>query len=225
MSVDLTEREVAGRCWLRLEGLRPLCRLLKLRETNLLKHLFIAVGCASLIGCGSAVTREQRADADVVPEITLNLPTETACQCLPTAESDAKDHTFLERGIENLSRGEHIEAIKAFQRYQRLEKTELAAWETGIAIAFTSTLPNSPFYDAESSRATYARLKKSYRKEFKVHQSVLLMRDALEMFVAMLDQTEELERANAALAEDLEKREKALKRLRDLTLGAREESL
>ena len=53
----------------------------------------------------------------------------------------------------------------------------------------------------------------------------MVMRDALEMFVAMLDQKAELERANEALAEDLDKREKALKRLRDLTLGAREESL
>lgn len=191
----------------------------------MLKRLFIVIGCVSLIGCGSTVTREQQTEAEVVPEITLNLPTEAPCQCPTVVEEDKKDHTFLERGIESLTRGEHIEAVQAFQRYQRLEKTDLAAWETGVAIAFTSTLPNSPFYDAESSRAAYARLKKNYRREFKAHQSVLVMRDALEMFVAMLDQTAELERANAALAEDLEKREKALKRLRDLTLGAREESL
>ena len=191
----------------------------------MLKRLFIVIGCTSLIGCGSAVTREPQAETEVVPEITLNLPTETACQCSSLVEGEKKDHTFLERGIESLTRGEHIEAVQAFQRYQRLEKTDLAAWETAVAIAFTSTLPNSPFYDAESSRAAYARLKKNYRKDFKAHQSIMVMRDALEMFVAMLDQKAELERANEALAEDLDKREKALKRLRDLTLGAREESL
>jgi hypothetical protein len=57
-----------------------------------------------------------------------------------------------------------------------------------------------------------------------VHSGVLLMRDSLEMFVSMLDHADDLRRQADGLQDDLDKREKALKRLRDLTLGSREES-
>jgi len=59
-----------------------------------------------------------------------------------------------------------------------------------------------------------------------VHETILLMRDALEIFVALhqkiddeQNQKDVLVEKNEVLAENLEKREEALRRLRELTLG------
>ena len=57
------------------------------------------------------------------------------------------------------------------------------------------------------------------------HPSVLLMLNSLETFVSLLDASDQLAQTNEVLKSDLEKREKALKRLRDLTLGSREDAL
>jgi hypothetical protein len=85
-------------------------------------------------------------------------------------------------------------------------------------------MPSSPFFEPQSSRASFERLSKQYRADMRVHSGVLVMRDSLEMFVSMLENTDELRRQVDGLQDDLDKREKALKRLRDLTLGSREES-
>ena len=50
-----------------------------------------------------------------------------------------------------------------------------------------------------------------------------MMRDALETFVAMDRKITKLNSDNKALSEDLAKREEALKRLRELTLGQKVE--
>ena len=56
-----------------------------------------------------------------------------------------------------------------------------------------------------------------------VHNKILMMRDALETFVAMDSKITKLDSDNTALREDLAKREEALKRLRELTLGQKVE--
>ena len=88
-----------------------------------------------------------------------------------------------------------------------------------IAIAYDSMLPDSPFYDPAAARTAYGKLKDQQVGGVPVHTKALMMRDALKTFVAMEQQINDLESDNALLRQDLEKREEALKRLRELTLG------
>ena len=151
-----------------------------------------------------------------VPELTLNLPEQQDCTCVVTEQAD---YTFLEKGFSALVAGEHIEAVQHFQRYQRLESSPQAAWEADIAIAYDSMMPSSPFYDPGAARKSYTRLKSEQVEGAQVHEKVLLMQDSLDIFVAMELQLSTLKGENVVLKEELEKREEALKRLRELALG------
>jgi hypothetical protein len=155
-----------------------------------------------------------------VPELTLNLA-EQNCNCEIAA--DAADYTFLEKGFSELVEGDHIEAVQSFQRYQRLEKSAEADWESGIAIAYVSTLPKSPFYDPVEAQKAFSVLKKQKKQQNvkgkNVHERALFMRDALEAFLVMQRHVNDLQTANTTLKQDLKKREEALKRLRELALG------
>jgi hypothetical protein len=155
-------------------------------------------------------------DPNDVPEITLNLPNNAGCVCEQTPEND---YTFLEKGFESLARSDYIEAVQHFQRYQRLEKSERAQWESAIAIAYVSYLPNSPFYDPDAARKSYRKLRKQ-RGDFPLaHGQAMMMSESMEGFVTLDRHVDDLEESNAVLKEDLAKREEALKRLRELTLG------
>jgi hypothetical protein len=173
-----------------------------------------------LQACSSAPATQQSAPEsapEAVPEITLNLPEQAQdCACVVTGEAD---YTFLDKGFNALVAGDHIEAVQYFQRYQRLESSPQANWEAGIAIAYDSMLPDSPFYDPAAARTAYGKLKDQQVGGVPVHTKALMMRDALKTFVAMEQQINDLESDNALLRQDLEKREEALKRLRELTLG------
>ena len=173
-----------------------------------------------LQACSSAPATQQSAAEsapEAVPELTLNLPEQAQdCACVVTEEAD---YTFLDKGFNALVAGDHIEAVQYFQRYQRLESSPQANWEAGIAIAYDSMLPDSPFYDPAAARTAYGNLKDQQVGGVPIHTKALMMRDALETFVAMEQQISDLESDNALLRQDLEKREEALKRLRELTLG------
>ena len=176
--------------------------------------------CLLLAACSAPQPQEPVAPArnpeDV--KLTLNLPAQSAdCDCV-SAQEDQQDHTFLERGVRTLAAGEHIEAVQYFQRYQRLEKAPLAQWEARLAIAYVSMLPDSPFYDVAAVRETYADLKRR-EPEGQKHFSIVLMQQALDSFVLLERHVEDLESRASMLQEDLAKREQALKRLRELTLG------
>jgi hypothetical protein len=150
------------------------------------------------------------------PELTLNL-SEEGCDCGPPAPTT--DRTFLDRGIASLAADEHIEAVQHFQRYGRLEKSELAHWEAGIAIAFVSTLRDSPFYDEAGARSAYRRLRGQRHSDWRVDDRVALLYLALESFNDLHRHMGDLRDVNVTLREDLKKREEAIKRLRELTLG------
>lgn len=152
---------------------------------------------------------------DAVPELTLNLP-KGNCICVA---DDQPDYTFLERGFIALIEGDHIEAVQSFQRYQRLEESPEAQLEAAIAIAYVSTLSKSPFYDPVEARKANRKLYKKLKPGMEVHPKILLMRESLETFGVMQHHIVNLEASNATLAEDLRKREVALKRLRELALG------
>ena len=153
------------------------------------------------------------------PEITLNLPQQN-CSC---DVAEAADYTFLEKGFSELVAGDHIEAVQSFQRYQRIEKSAEADWESGIAIAYVSTLSKSPFYNPDEAQKAFSVLKKQKKEQNvkgkNLHEKSLFMRDALEAFLVMQRHVNDLQLTNATLRADLSKREEALKRLRELALG------
>jgi len=159
------------------------------------------------------------AESGPIPELTLNLPQQN-CSCEVV---QAPDYTFLEKGFTALVAGDHIEAVQSFQRYQRLEKSAEADWESGIAIAYMSTLSKSPFYSPFEAQKAFKILqikKKEQKVKGKnVHEKSIFMQGSLEAFVALQRHINDLQIANATLEQDLRKREEALKRLRELALG------
>ena len=181
----------------------------------------MVLACVMLSACNTATQVDDAPpDPNSVPELTLNLPDQADCQCVDTPE---RDYTFLERGYSALALREYLDAVEYFQSYQRLEQRADAQWEAAIAIAFVSMLPENPLYDAEEARKSWRQLTKEYSPEMQVHDQAIVMHDALASFSAMDRRVSDLEADNAALREELEKREEALKRLRELTLGQRAE--
>jgi len=160
----------------------------------------------------TAASREHPPQA---PDVKLNL--EPDAQFAPAQPAD--DSSLLDKGFRALAAGEHIEAVKYFQRYQKLESSPLADWEATMAIAYDSMLPQSPFYDPEAARESFLQLIARPVDTARAHETVLLMRGSLATFVELELQLEKLRSENAILTEDLEKREEALRRLRELTLG------
>ncbi|HBM84032.1 MAG TPA: hypothetical protein DD459_10215, partial [Halieaceae bacterium] len=143
-------------------------------------------------------------------------PSQSECACATPA---SRDYTFLERGYRALSEGDAVAALQHFQRYKRLEVEPAAQWEADIAIAYLGMLPDSPFYDHDAAEATFRRLVAQLTAEMQVHPTALLMRDSLAAFALLNRHISDLESSNATLREDLQKREEAIKRLRELTLG------
>ncbi len=182
----------------------------------------ILVALFLLQACTAAKPVEEMKPAtekEPIPELTLNLAEEN-CSC---ELAEGLDYTFLEKGFSELVAGDHIEAVQSFQRYQRLEQSAEANWESGIAIAYVSTLPKSPFYDPVEAQKAFNILKTQKKEQGvkgkNLHERALFMRDALEAFLVMQRHMNDLQVANTTLAQDLKKREEALKRLRELALG------
>ena len=198
--------------------------------TAIRSALPLAVMLVLLQGCASAPDQPASeatnatsvpaaAEADPVPELTLNIPDTESCACIASPAGEGRDLTFLERGFSSLVAGEYIEAVQYFERYKRLEDSPASDWEAGVAIAYISMLAESPFHDPETARKSYRKLRKKYGEELKVHESVLMMRDSLETFIGMDRRLDELQTENQRLEKELAKRDAAIKRLRELTVG------
>jgi tetratricopeptide (TPR) repeat protein len=166
------------------------------------------------LSVAAPVAAEQKPAA----EITLNLPdqAETSRDCAPAT---AVDRTFLDKGFTALAAGDHREAVSYFRRYQRLESSPGVDWEAGIAIAYDKMLPESPYYNWRAAREDYLRLVRDKPKGLQVHEQILLMQEALAVFADLHVRINDLQKESDILSENLEKREEALRRLRELTLG------
>lgn len=151
-------------------------------------------------------------------ELTLNLPDQSAANCACTPATGV-DRTFLDKGFSALAAGDHREAVNYFRRYQRLESSPAVDWEASIAIAYDKMLPDSPYYNWRAARESYLRLMREQPPGAPLHQQILLMRDALAIFSDLHVQINDLQKESDILTENLEKREEALRRLRELTLG------
>ena len=135
-----------------------------------------------------------------------------------------KNISWLEQGFKALADGNHISAVQFFQSYSRVNNTLAADWEASIAIAYVSMLPGSPFYDMKAVRISYTQLSAWSIDDSSVNSQIVLMRDALEAFVSLHRELRDLERDNEFLEATLAKRESALRRLRELTLGQQREA-
>lgn len=156
------------------------------------------------------------AAAGDVPELQLNFPQQDKCDCSPARAK--QDYTFLEKGYRALLDGEYDDAMESFQRYQRLESSPRADLEAGIAIAYVRMLPRSSFYDPVAARTAFRALREQNAKALRVHDYTRLMRQSLLNLLELQEDIDKLRADKAVLKEDLQKREEALKRLRDLTL-------
>ena len=134
------------------------------------------------------------------------------------AETTTKS-TFLDQGISALAIGEHISAVQLFQRHAWQNDSLIANWEASIAIAYVSMLPGSPFYDMEAVRISYTQLAAWSIDSASASSQIILMRDAIDAFISLDRRLADLERDNELLEENLATRERALRRLRELTLG------
>jgi hypothetical protein len=181
----------------------------------------LAAACLALLlqACASAPVDEGQAGAgESVPELTLNLPDQSdpSCAC---GEEQPADHNLLEKGLRALATGDHKEAVSYFRRYQRLETSPAVDWEAEIAVAYDKMFPRSPYYNSKAASESYHRLKRQQPEDVEVHPTILMMRDALALLVALHQKIDDQQNENDVLVENLEKREEALKRLRELTLG------
>jgi hypothetical protein len=182
-------------------------------------RILACLTCLLLTACGGNPERSpDPATPESVPELTLNLPS-ADCSC----QQEQQDYTFLEKGFRALEAGEYLESLQYFQRYQRIEKTASADAEARIAMAYLSILPESPIFDREAAAASYAELRRDANGDLELHEKILLMRASLETFLDLQQQVDRLKLSNSNLRLELEKREDAIKRLRDLTLGRESE--
>lgn len=184
-----------------------------LRERVPLGVVLSALAALMLSACSSQPAATSSSEAAELPELNLNLPGDCAC------ETAQETRTFLEKGVDALNDGAYLESLKYFQSYQRIENTALANIEAGIAIAYLSTLPDSPIYDRPEAYKSYLALRQKIEAGADLHEPVRIMQYALESFLDNYNQLERLKRSNGSLRAELEKREEAITRLRDLTLG------
>jgi hypothetical protein len=173
-------------------------------------RLLLLLTALILSACGSTP-----AEPEPVPELNLNLPP-AECKC---QEEQQADFTFLEKGFAALHDGEYLESLQYFQRYQRIEQSAIADIEARIAIAYLSILPQSPIFDSAAARDSYREIRQDIQPDWQLHPRVQVMQDSLESFLDMQAELSELERDNRDLRKELQRREEAIKRLRDLTLG------
>ncbi|MBK6509271.1 MAG: hypothetical protein IPG64_04790 [Haliea sp.] len=153
-----------------------------------------------------------------IGELDLNLPQsgDEACNCAP---QPGIDRNFLDKGFSRLAAGDYREAVNYFRRYQRLESSPVVNWEASIAVAYVKMLPQSPYYNWRAAHESYLRLMREQPSGVALHENIVLLREALAILIDLHVQINDLQSENATLGEDLEKREEALRRLRELMLG------
>lgn len=179
---------------------------------------FVAGGLILLLQACAAVPPAADLPSKAVPKLNLNLPgqDDANCACGPEVQVD---RTFLDKGFSTLAEGDYREAVNYFRRYQRLESSPSVDWEANIAVAYVKMMPKSPYYNSKTATESYRRLMREQPQDTQLPEKILIMRDALAVFVRLHVQVDDLQNEQDVLIESLEKREEALKRLRELTLG------
>lgn len=162
----------------------------------------------ALGGCASAPAPAPEPQPEPTPpapsELNIPLPnSEAGCDC-PAA--DAVVENYFDRGVRALAARDYDRARVYFKRHRDSDEPQ-AVREADVGIAFVTLLSQSEHAPADDAGAS------GVDERAEVMILALAAIETLEGQLAMLQQL------NDALNSDLAKREEALKRLRDLTLG------
>ena len=169
----------------------------------------LAVVSSVMIGCASAPEPTPEPVIAAPPPAALNLP-EPGIEACPCEEAEALVENYFDRGVRSLAARYYEQAKTYFERHREDGSSE-AQREADVGIAFV-TLMSDQVRDVPEDGAVG------------VDERAEVMILALAAVQTLEGRIESLDALVAALSKDLKKREEALKRLRDLTLGQQEVS-
>lgn len=160
-------------------------------------------GCATPAEVAQAPVPEPAPPAP--SELNIPVPgTDLNCEC--EGEAEVVVENYFDRGVRALAARDYARARVYFQRH-RESGEEQATREADVGIAFVTLLDRSSDDSITDAGASG------------VDERAEVMILALAAIESLEGQLKTLTDLNKALSSDLAKREEALKRLRDLTLG------
>jgi hypothetical protein len=170
-------------------------------------HIVSFAAVLAITGCSSTPEEISSEPTLAEPELTLNLPepTVSSCDCEALVDSD---ENYFDRGVRALAARDYDQAVRYFESH-RLGGGTQEQREADVGMAFVTLMSKSLGADADTGSSA-------------VDERAEIMVLALAVLATLEGRLETLDALNRTLSKDLEKREEALKRLRDLTLGQQE---
>ena len=166
---------------------------------------------ATIVPAGSAT----KIQSDLT-ELNLNMPYDDNCDC---GSEKATNHTVFDRGYQALLDGDYDKAMQHFQHFQNLASSLTEELEAKIAIAYVRILPSSSHYDPEKAWKAYGSILKKDVKNMDIHLSTRIIFQSLQNMLDLHIEEGRLRSSNTLLQANINKHEKALDRLRELTVG------
>ena len=167
---------------------------------------FAIVALTVLVASGCATPESEAPKPEpAVSAAALNLPdplTADDCNC---DELAVVEENYFDRGVRALAARDYDQAATYFERNRDAGNTE-AQREADVGIAFVTLMSEASIVTEESAASG-------------IDERAEVMILALAAVQTLEGRLEALDALNQAISQDLEKREEALKRLRDLTLG------
>ncbi len=167
---------------------------------------------ALLVGCATQPEPEPRPVVEVLPPQPLSLPESTvqsqSCDCQEIAAQSVND---FDLGVRALAARDYRAAQVLFERHRRTGTPE-AQREADVGIAFVALMSDAKVAQGQGNSDGDS-----------VDERAAVMVLALAAVETLERRIDALDALNEVLSKDLRKREEALKRLRDLTLGQQEE--
>ncbi len=180
-----------------------------LLPSGFLIFLLLLAGCQSIPADNAAMEKALSApDVEQVAVAELNIPEPEAdgeCDCKPNVLT--VEETYFDRGIRALAARDYAQALQYFEAHRDVDDAN-ASREAEIGLAFIALL-QADIRDLSGSEALDDRAE--------------VISLALSLLTRLERKVSALGKANSRLADDLEKREAVLERLRELTLGQLED--
>lgn len=202
--------------WLKLTGEKKPTQVATTMTVRASIILLIVLAVSACSSNQSSYKKKPPERAKPVTELNLNLPGDQQTSFKP----NLSDQSSLDKGLDALEQGLYIEALRFFKRYLRNERTLTSELNARLAINYLIFIPSSPVHDLKEAKKVYRKLRKELTPGVVLNTRVQFIKESMEAFLLLEKQISALEEKNLQLTDDLKKREEALKRLRDLTLGS-----